>query len=160
MFRSRKKNKLYQRERASKSGLCLNGQAFKSGLEEITAKQLFDKGIRYGYEAVTIPYTISHTYRPDFNLLDNGIIIETKGFFEAEDRSKMRYVKLQHPALDIRFVFSNAHARIAKKSKTTYAMWAEKQGFKWAHRTVPEGWLTEAANKSSLAAIKSLQTPE
>jgi len=157
LFRSRKKNKLYQRERASKTGLSLNGQAFKSGLEESVAKALFDKGVQYAYESVTIPYTISHTYRPDFNLLGKGIIVETKGFFEAEDRSKMRYVKAQHPDLDIRFVFSNAHARIAKKSKTTYAMWAEKHGFKWANRTVPEGWLTEAPNESSLRAIKLLQ---
>lgn len=157
MFRSRKKNKFYQRERASKSGLSLGGQVFKSGLEETVAKSLFDLGIKYAYEGVTIPYTISHTYRPDFNLLGRGIIIESKGFFEAEDRSKMRYVKLQHPALDIRFVFSNAHARIAKKSKTTYAMWAEKQGFKWAHRVVPNEWLTEEPNESSLQAIRLLQ---
>lgn len=83
----------------------------------------------------------NHKYRPDFPL-DNGIIIETKGLFTTEDRKKMKLVKEQHPHLDIRLVFSNAMARIAKKSKTTYAKWAEDNGFLWAHRAIPPGWLT------------------
>lgn len=65
-------------------------------------------------------------------------------------------VRGQHPDLDIRFVFSNANARIAKNSGTTYAMWAEKLGFKWAHREIPAAWLTEKTNTKSLAALKAL----
>jgi hypothetical protein len=65
-------------------------------------------------------------------------------------------VRSQHPSIDIRFVFSNAQAKVSKLSGTTYAMWAEKHGFKWAHRVIPPEWLTEAANADSLAALKAL----
>ena len=84
----------------------------------------------------------NHTYTPDF-VLDNGIIIETKGLFSTEDRQKHILVKAQHPDRDIRLVFSNAHAKIAKGSKTTYAMWADHNGIPWAHRTIPPDWLAE-----------------
>ena len=52
-------------------------------------------------------------------------------------------MKAQHPGRDIRFVFSNSRAKISKASKTTYAMWAEKHGFKYADKLVPEAWLRE-----------------
>lgn len=149
-FRSRRKNKLYQLEKQSTIS-----PAFKSGLEEKVAKQISDAGVLARYEALKIPYVRSSVYNPDF-LLSNGIIIETKGFFESSDRAKMRLVKMQHPDLDIRFVFWNAQARIAKKSKTTYAKWAETQGFPWANRLVPDAWLTETASPSRLQAIASL----
>jgi hypothetical protein len=73
------------------------------------------------------------------------MIIETKGLFSTEDRKKMKLVKAQHPTLDIRLVFSNARAKIAKGSPTTYAKWAETNGFKWAHRVIPQDWLKECA---------------
>lgn len=105
------------------------------------------KGINAKYEPFKLPYNIpssDHTYTPDFVLLPSQIIIETKGIFDTADRKKMRLIKQQHPKLDIRLVFSNASARIAKKSKTTYAQWAETNGYKWAHRHVPEEWVKEA----------------
>lgn len=68
----------------------------------------------------------------------------------------MRLVKDQHPDLDIRFIFSNANARIAKKSPTTYSKWATDQGFKWAHKDLPEEWLKEPRNEKSLGAMKAL----
>lgn len=90
----------------------------------------------------TVPEKV-RTYTPDF-IVDGGrIIIETKGLFTTEDRQKMKLVKEQHPDLDIRFVFSNANARIAKRSPTTYAKWAESNGFPWAHKTIPLEWLKE-----------------
>ena len=95
------------------------------------------------------------TYTPDLTL-KNGIVIETKGLFQTEDRQKMKLIKAQYPDLDIRMVFSNANARIAKKSPTTYAKWCEANGFIWAHRTAPEAWLKEPPNKRSLAALKRL----
>jgi len=53
----------------------------------------------------------------------------------------MRLVKEQHPEKDIRFVFSNSRSRISKKSSTTYAMWCEKYGFKYADKHIPLEWL-------------------
>lgn len=133
-------------------------RSYRSGLEETAADQLTRAGIPFRFEEVKIPFlepAKSRTYTPDF-VLPNGIIVETKGLFQTEDRQKHLLVRKQHPCLDIRFVFSNAKAKIAKLSKTTYSMWAEKNGFPWAHKTIPVEWLSEATNSNSLAAIGAL----
>lgn len=135
-----------------------NRLTFRSGLEEKIAKEITFAGHAFKFEAFKIPYIrpeTSHTYCPDF-FLANGIIVETKGMLQTEDKKKMVLVKKQHPDLDIRFVFSNANARIAKKSRTTYAMWADKNGFPWAHRSIPKEWLDETVNLRSVAAVRKL----
>jgi hypothetical protein len=118
---------------------------FRSGLEETTADWLVRHGIDFGFEDRVILYekpARTSKYTPDFNL-PNGLIIETKGRFVTADRQKHLLVKKQHPELDIRFVFSNSNARISKQSKTTYAMWCEKHGFKYADKTIPTAWIAE-----------------
>ena len=115
---------------------------FKSGLEENISNQIASKGIEVKYESEKVAYIIpasEHTYNPDFKL-PNGIIIETKGRFVIADRKKHLLVKQQHPELDIRFVFTNSKNKINKKSKTTYADWCEKNGFKYADKEIPEEW--------------------
>lgn len=116
---------------------------FRSGLEDKIAKQLEDAGIKVEYETTKIKYvqpTTYHTYTPDF-VLPNGIIVETKGRFVAADRKKHLLIKQQHPDLDIRFVFQRSQNTISKGSKTTYADWADKHGFKYADKEIPEEWL-------------------
>ena len=101
--------------------------------------------IKVEYETFKIKYEVPSrvaTYTPDFKL-PNGIIIETKGRFVAADRKKHLFIKLQHPDLDIRFVFTNSKNRISKKSSTTYAMWCEKNGFIFADKEIPLAWLKE-----------------
>jgi len=118
---------------------------FRSGLEERVAEQLDQLGIEYTYEKVKLKYikpASQHVYTPDF-VLANGIVVETKGRFLAPDRQKHILVKRHNPDLDIRFVFSNSNARISKASKTTYAMWCRKHGYKFADKTIPEEWLNE-----------------
>jgi hypothetical protein len=118
---------------------------FKSGLEENISNQIEAKGIEVKYESEKVAYIIpasQHTYNPDFRL-PNGIIIETKGRFVAADRKKHQLVKEQHPNLDIRFVFSNSKNKISKNSKTTYGMWCEKNGYKYADKEIPEEWFLE-----------------
>jgi hypothetical protein len=115
---------------------------FKSGLEENISNQIASRGIEVKYESEKVAYIIpasEHTYNPDFKL-PNGIIIETKGRFVIADRKKHLLVKQQHPELDIRFVFTNSKNKINKKSKTTYADWCEKNGFKYADKEIPEEW--------------------
>lgn len=132
---------------------------FRSGLEEINAKFLQDNKIPYAYEDFRIPFEQpikQRTYTPDF-ALGNGIIIETKGEFVSDDRSKHLLVKEQEPDLEIRFVFSNARQKIYKGSKTTYAMWAEKHGFKWAHKMIPLSWTREPMFLKSFNKIKQLR---
>ncbi len=125
-----------------KNGLRLG---FRSGLEADNAKFLETKGQPIRFEAIKIPFTVPITYRkytPDF-VLRNGIIVETKGKLEPKDRAKHMLIAQQHPELDIRFVFQRPHDKIVKGSKTTYAAWCDKHGFKWAARVIPEHWLIE-----------------
>lgn len=114
----------------------------RSGFEHQLALQLRRKRVKFKYEALILPYSIDHQYKPDF-ILGNGIIIEAKGEFRPADRRKMLAVKRAHPDLDIRFVFQNANNKLNKKSKTTYAKWAERNGFPWAHNVIPDEWLRD-----------------
>lgn len=117
----------------------------RSGLEADVASALTLAGVEYEYEKLKLKYIVpasTHTYTPDFRLRQNGLIVETKGRFTAADRKKMLLVKQQHPDLDIRFVFTNSKTKIAKGSKTSYADWCEKHGFKYADKRIPEDWIT------------------
>lgn len=116
---------------------------FRSGLEQDNASYLDKLGITYEYEKERITYIGKpKTYTPDFKL-SNGIYIETKGRFDAKDRTKHKQVKDQHPDKDIRFVFSNSNNKIRKGSKTTYADWCEQYGFKYADKIIPIKWTKE-----------------
>jgi hypothetical protein len=117
---------------------------YRSGLEERTAKYLRSLKVKFTYEKMKIKWQDLRyrTYTPDF-VLDNGIIIETKGRFIPSDRSKHLRIREQHPDLDIRFVFSNPNARLYKGSKSTYASWCEKYGFKYAKEKIPVEWIKE-----------------
>jgi len=117
----------------------------RSGLEAQIASQLDRLGVKYGYETYKVSFVKpakARIYTPDF-VLENGIIIEAKGLFDTADRQKHLLVKEQNPQLDLRFVFSNPNQRISKKSKTTYGMWCERHGFKYAKGLVPIEWLKE-----------------
>ncbi len=127
---------------------------YRSGLEKVTAEFLVDKQKEVRYEKLKVEYEdLRHrTYTPDF-VLDNGIIVETKGLFSSDDRMKHLLVKKQHPSLDIRFVFWDAHKALYKGSKTRYSDWCEKHGFKWAHKVIPEVWLTETGSEPLKGSI-------
>lgn len=132
------KKKLTKKQVGLKAG-------FRSGLEERIAEQLDKAGVEYTYEQVKLKYikpASEHVYTPDFQL-SNGIIVETKGRFLMADRQKHILVKKHNPTLDIRFVFSNSNARISKTSRTTYAQWCIKNGFKYADKVIPQEWIDE-----------------
>lgn len=134
-------------------------KAYRSGLEVGIASVIAAAGIAVQFETLKVPYCQpmkQRTYTPDF-LLENGIILETKGLFSLEDRQKHLWVKAQHPSLDIRFVFQNAHSPISKGSPTSYARWADKHAIPWAHKTVPIEWLTSPPCPLRLAAIEALK---
>lgn len=129
--------KIKVRQRALRAG-------YRSGLEQDTAKFLKERGVKFTYEEFKIKWIDpkTKTYTPDF-VLENGIIVETKGRFISPDRAKHLAIRDQHPELDIRFVFTNSKTKLYKGSKTTYAMWCEKHGFKYADRVIPTAWLKE-----------------
>ncbi len=133
-------------------------EGYRSGLEKANQDHLKRLGISYGYESRKIPFVEpekKRSYTPDF-FLKNGIIVETKGRFLSADRRKHLLVQEQHPDLEIRFVFSRGASPIYKGSKTTNAKWAEKHGFMWAEKLIPEVWMMEPTNPVWLSAIMIL----
>ena len=129
---------LTTRQRAIKAG-------YRSGLEEQTAIYLKKKGVAFTYEEQKIKWDDFkvRTYTPDF-VLDNGIIIETKGRFTATDRMKHLSIRKQYGTEhDIRFVFSNSRSKLYKGAKSSYGDWCKKHGFKYADKEIPKEWLRE-----------------
>ena len=124
---------------------------YRSGLENTVLDSLKNRNCSTQYECMKIEWEELNyrTYTPDF-LLPNGIIIETKGRFTAEDRKKHLEIQKQHPTLDIRFVFTNSKAKIRKGSKTSYADWCTKNNFLYADKDVPQEWLDERKKPAKL----------
>jgi hypothetical protein len=122
---------------------------YRSGLEKRIQEQLNGLSVDYEYEKLKIEYEVHEVrkYTPDFVILSNGIIVESKGRFVTADRKKHLLIKKQHSNLDIRFVFSNSKAKINKGSKTTYGDWCDKHGFLYADKLIPEEWLYEKIPK-------------
>lgn len=131
-----------------------NSRLYRSGLEKEAAAFLKDRQEKVVYEQLKIEWEDLRyrTYTPDFEL-DNGILVETKGIFDNEDRRKHIAIKEQHPELDIRFVFSNANAKLYKGAKSRYCDWCDKNGFMWSHRIIPEEWLTEPGSRCNTERV-------
>ena len=131
-----------------------NSRLYRSGLEKEAAAFLKDRQEKVVYEHLKIEWEDLRyrTYTPDFEL-DNGILVETKGIFDNEDRRKHIAIKEQHPELDIRFVFSNANAKLYKGAKSRYCDWCDKNGFMWSHRIIPEEWLTEPGSRCNTERV-------
>ena len=112
----------------------------RSNLETQVADLLIQLNVPYEYESEKLDYVLEARYIPDFKVGD--IYLECKGYFKATDRRKMLAVKRCNPDLDIRLVFQAPHNKINKRSKTTYAKWAEKNGFPWCpYYAIPREWL-------------------
>ena len=98
------------------------------------------------YESTKLRYVVpvrNGFYLPDFVItFPDGRIrfIEAKGYFRAQDRTKMKLVKEANPDLDIRLLFVRDN-KIHKDGKLTYSGWAIKYGFPWSVGNVPKEWL-------------------
>ena len=131
---------MYNKRGYSKARL----KGFRSGLEQVVAAQITKEKHTLRYETTKIQWVdfSIRSYTPDF-ILDNGIIIEVKGFWSTADRRKHIEIKKQHDTLDIRLVFENSKRKIRKGSKTTYAAWCEKKDIVYCDRIIPRTWLQE-----------------
>ena len=121
---------------------------YRSGLEVDLAQQIESCGLPVLYETEKVSFTWPQrpsTYCPDFKIVtkDGGFFyVEGKGIFSAQDRHKHLLVKEQ-TGIEVRFVFSNSNAKLYRGSPTSYADWCRQHGFQFAHRTIPETWLSE-----------------
>ena len=119
-------------------------EGYRSAFEQGIAEAAKEEGIKFEYEPEEsrVKWTPKpKVYTPDF-VLPNGVIVEAKGRLTVHDRTKHVMIQAQHPELDIRFVFQYNNP-ITKGSKTRYTDWAEKNGFKWAMKTIPKEWFNE-----------------
>jgi len=131
---------------------------YRSGFEQTLANQLQRSGVAFEYETIKLEYQKVATYTPDF-ILPNGIIIEAKGLWTVEDRTKHLLVREQHPHLDIRLVFMNAFNKIRKGSNTTYARWCEKKNILYANKQIPKQWLLQTHTNPVLSVDQVMQEP-
>lgn len=89
---------------------------------------------------------MTHQYNPDWKIRE-GVYLETKGLFKAQDRAKHLYIKQQHPDIKVYLVFQNPNNRLSRVSKTTYGEWCDKHGIEWATLdTIPKEWFEDNAN--------------
>ena len=132
---------------------------YRSGLEDTVANYLKEHKVKFLYEKVKIEWEdlAYRTYTPDF-VLNNGIIIETKGIFTVADRRKHVCIKKQHPSLDIRFVFTNSNRKLRKGAKSSYAEWCIRYGCRFYNRIIPEDWLKEKGKYNHPKFIKFMGT--
>ena len=144
---TRKPTRRTSKPLARKAHGVANG--YRSGFEEKIDAELTAADVEHGFETEVIPYVKPEKkarYTPDFPVKTKSghkIYIETKGRFLTADRQKHLLIQNQRPDLDIRFVFMRSATPISKGSKTTYASWCEKHGFKYADKSVPSEWLNE-----------------
>lgn len=101
-------------------------------------------GLKADYEPDRLPFIRSSHYVPDWKIRPN-VYIETKGYFSPSNRANMLSFREQHPGVRIHFVFGNAQNRLNPKSKTTYADWCRRHGFKFIDikQGVPLNWWKE-----------------
>jgi len=127
-------------------------KGYRSGLEDKCAQQIEAAGLVVHFEEDKLKYhwpQRQSTYTPDFrvNRSDGtAYYIESKGRFTVADRQKHLLIQTQHPDIEIRFVFSNANQKLYRGSKTSYGQWADKHGFVWANKRIPDEWLEEGDN--------------
>jgi hypothetical protein len=121
---------------------------FRSKFEAAVAASLKKRGLPFNYEGQALPYKIEAIYTPDF-ILPNGVIVETKGLFDSDDRRKMVAVKQQHPELDIRIVFMKADVKLSRAPRSlTYWQWAERHSFIWAEGHIPTTWYAQQVSQA------------
>ena len=132
---------------------------YRSKFEARVAQSLKDRGCAFSYELYTYDYSVplpkrsarcmtcggqaetTQKYTPDF-LLENGITIETKGYFKAEHRKTYKAFVEQHPDVDFRLVFM-ADSKIHRKGDNRYSDWCKANGFKYAIKDIPDEWIKE-----------------
>jgi hypothetical protein len=88
------------------------------------------------YHPARVPYTVEHTYEPDWRV--GNILIEAKGRFrESSEAAKYKWIRKALVDEELVFLFMKPntpmpHAKKRKDgTKQTHAEWAERNGFRW-----------------------------
>ena len=144
-----------RKRRAQRPLLVYQGQKMKSKEEVAFATQCDRQGIPWKYESEKLMWSPPlRPYTPDFILPKKSggkMHIEKKSYLRPQDITKMRYVRKQHPEVDIRFVFSRASKPLgrvrADGTRGTHGDWATKNGYQWCDGFLPQAWINEVELK-------------
>lgn len=114
---------------------------YKSRLELYFATLCKKQGLKFEYEPERFKYVRHAHYVPDWRI-GPRTFIETKGYLAPSNRSNLLSFREQHPDITILLLFANADNKLNSRSKTTYAEWAEHNGFQWAdiRKGIPDKW--------------------
>lgn len=129
---------------------------YKSRYEYLQATRLEKNNINFEYEPFAIKYrepvlnarcescseedvTKQRSYTPDFWFPKSKILVETKGKFTSENRTRMMHVAQQSPH-EIRMVFMRDNY-LTKKHGMRYSRWCELQGIECAIGSIPLEWV-------------------
>lgn len=132
----------------AKKKKVINPDKLKGGWEPEVLKGLknLQTEFKYGieYEPNKFKYTIEHTYTPDFKITradGTEFFIEAKGYWDQNDRAKLRHVMEQNPDLDVRMLFQ-ANSKLHRSSPRRYADYCEKYGIPYAIKEIPKEWFS------------------
>lgn len=119
-----------------------NGITYRSKLEAAVARDLTERGVGFEYEARTLVYQDgTRRYTPDF-VLDNGIMLEVKGWLKREDRQKLVEVRIENPRIDLRLVLADPRRRLDKFKPITAGEWSSKHCWTWCEApSIPTYWI-------------------
>lgn len=117
------------------------GVVYRSGYEASVARDLAERGLEADYEAETVWYTTPHFSRVDWRIRTASgrtVLVETKGYFPPEDRTKVARIVESNPDLDYRLLFQTGSggAKIGPA-------WCRKRGIKFAIGMIPDAWYEE-----------------
>ncbi len=113
----------------------------RSGLEDQVEDALRKQGFSPEYEKESFPYILHRKYKPDFKIGD--VHIEVKGWWPSDQRQKFLSVVINNPDLKIFVALQRPHQTLNKKSKTSYAQWATKNGIAWCPIPIPKEFLDQ-----------------
>lgn len=112
---------------------------FRSGFESQVARNLAGN-TNWSYESRSFDLLIPRSYTPDF-FLENGVVLEVKGYFDAEDRRLIKLFREQHFTVDLRMVLQKPHQKLTKTGTMTYAGWCDKHNVPWCEGpSIPSDW--------------------
>ena len=134
----------------------------KSNFERGVWNFLEASGVQYEYESQVLTYkarisgvcdkcsskeiTVTRRYIPDWNFLDGKLVVETKGKFDAETRTKMLCVIESNPDIEFRLLFMRDNW-LTRTKKKRYTDWCRQKGITCAVGSFPEEWLREIRGK-------------
>lgn len=139
---------------------------FKSRLESNVWDSLphYKKELKFSYETLKLDYIVQRKYIPDFIVeFPSGrtMILEVKGYYRPQERTKMLAAKALNPEADIRFVFAQDNF-ILKGSKTRYSDWCRKHGFPFCFGRPPKEWFLdeEPVHEQEVVLFESRKSKE